>query len=52
MQRLRAGNLASFDSSSLHIDTMRDLKEINSLVVSIAYPVLEGQGMLRKSRLL
>lgn len=52
MQRLRAGNIASFDSSSLHIDTMRDLKEINSLVVSIAYPVLEGQGMLRKSRLL
>jgi phosphate:Na+ symporter len=52
LQRLRAGNVASFDSSSLHIDTMRDLKEVNSLVVSIAYPVLEDQGMLRHSRLL
>lgn len=52
MQRLRDGNLASYDSSSLHIDTMRDLKEINSLVVAIAYPVLEGEGMLRHSRLL
>lgn len=52
MQRLRAGNLASYDSSSLHIDTMRDLKEINSLVVAIAYPVLEGEGMLRRSRLM
>lgn len=51
LQRLREGNVASFDSSSLHIDTMRDLKEINSLVVAIAYPVLEGEGMLRASRL-
>lgn len=52
MQRLRNGNVASYDSSSIHLDTMRDLKEINSLVVSIAYPVLEEAGLLRKSRLL
>ncbi|MBO3760310.1 Na/Pi cotransporter family protein [Ciceribacter sp. L1K22] len=52
MQRLRAGNLASYDSSSLHIDTMRDLKEINSLVVAIGYPLLEDEGMLRRSRLM
>lgn len=52
MQRLRDGNIASYDSSSIHIDTMRDLKEINSLVVSIAYPVLSSVGMLRESRLL
>lgn len=52
MQRLRDGIDASYDSSSIHIDTMRDLKEINSLFVSIAYPVLAGAGMLRKSRLL
>jgi len=52
MQRLRDGNDNSYDSSSIHIDTMRDLKEINSLFVSIAYPVLAGAGMLRKSRLL
>ena len=52
MQRLRDGNIASYDSSSIHIDTMRDLKEINSLVVSIAYPVLSSAGMLRESRLL
>ncbi|MFB2552089.1 Na/Pi cotransporter family protein [Ensifer soli] len=51
LQRLRDGNVASYDSSSIHLDTMRDLKEINSLVVSIAYPVLEGAGMLRASRL-
>ncbi|QLF70456.1 Na/Pi cotransporter family protein [Peteryoungia desertarenae] len=52
MQRLRQGNAASFESSSLHIDTMRDLKEINSLLVSIAYPLLEDEGLLRRSRLL
>ncbi|KGF66771.1 Na+ cotransporter [Hoeflea sp. BAL378] len=52
MQRLRDGNDNSYDSSSIHIDTMRDLKEINSLFASIAYPVLAGAGMLRKSRLL
>ena len=51
LQRLRQGNAASFESSSLHIDTMRDLKEINSLFVSIAYPLLEGEGLLRRSRL-
>ncbi|MDI7863183.1 Na/Pi cotransporter family protein [Rhizobiaceae bacterium n13] len=51
LQRLRDGNIASYDSSSIHIDTMRDLKEINSLVVSIAYPVLESAGLLRQSRL-
>ncbi len=51
LQRLRQGNAASFESSSLHIDTMRDLKEINSLFVSIAYPLLEGEGLLRHSRL-
>ncbi|MDI6835103.1 MAG: Na/Pi cotransporter family protein [Rhizobiaceae bacterium] len=52
LQRLRDGNIASFESSSLHIDTMRDLKEINSLVASIGYPLLEDEGMLRRSRLL
>ncbi|WP_137153618.1 Na/Pi cotransporter family protein [Rhizobium sp. FKL33] len=45
-------NRASIDSSSIHIDTMRDLKEINSLLVSIAYPVLAQAGQLRTSRLL
>ena len=52
MQRLRDGNDNSYDSSSIHIDTMRDLKEFNSLFASIAYPVLASAGMLRKSRLL
>ena len=39
-------------TSSIHIDTMCDLKEFNSLMISLAYPVLAGAGMLRKSRLM
>ncbi|MFM2282236.1 MAG: hypothetical protein RLZZ444_4467 [Pseudomonadota bacterium] len=50
--RRLGGNVTSIDSSSIHIDTMRDLKEINSLLVSIAYPVLAQAGLLRTSRLL
>lgn len=50
--RLGGGNSASIASSSIHIDTMRDLKEINSLLVAIAYPVLSKAGQLRTSRLL
>ena len=52
IRRLGGGNAASIDSSSIHIDTMRDLKEINSLLVAIAYPVLSQAGLLRASRLL
>lgn len=52
LNRLSEGNPESIDSSSIHIDMIRDLKEINSLLVSIAYPVLAKAGMLRDSRLL
>lgn len=52
LKRLREGNSASFETSSIHLDVMRDLKEVNSLLVSMAYPVLHKAGMLRESRLL
>ncbi len=50
-ERLRAGTARSVETSSIHLDTIRDLKQINSLLASIAYPVLEEQGLLRGSRL-
>ncbi len=49
--RLRDGTAKSIETSSIHLDTIRDLKQINSLLASIAYPVLEEQGLLRSSRL-
>jgi phosphate:Na+ symporter len=49
--RLREGLSASIETSSLHLDIIRDLKRIFSHVCSIAYPVLEATGELQPSRL-
>ena len=50
-ERLREGAARSLETSTLHLDTIRDLKQINSLLASIAYPVLEEHGLLQGSRL-
>lgn len=42
----------TLDSSSMHLDVLRDLKRINSHLTSAAYPLLERAGALAKSRLL
>ena len=44
--RLREGRLASIETSSLHLDILRDLKRIHSHICSVAYPVLEAAGEL------
>src|SRR5262249_54747635 len=50
--RLRSGRLESTETSGLHLDLLRDLKQINAhLVAAAAYPVLEGHGELLPSRL-
>ncbi|MEO3385234.1 Na/Pi cotransporter family protein [Mesorhizobium sp. CAU 1741] len=49
--RLREGARKSLETSTLHLDTIRDLKQINSLLASIAYPVLEEKGLLGATRL-
>jgi phosphate:Na+ symporter len=41
----------SLETSSLHLDILRDLKRINSHLSSVAYPILEQAGELRASRL-
>lgn len=51
LQRLRAGDIQARETSTLHMDMIRDLKEINSLLVAITYPILEREGMLSSSRL-
>jgi phosphate:Na+ symporter len=51
-QRLRSGNVNTVETSSLHLDALRDLKRINShLVEGSAYPVLEARGVLLPTRL-
>lgn len=50
--RLRKGGLDTMETSSPHLDIIRDLKSINShLITATAYPVLEKQGELLQSRL-
>jgi phosphate:Na+ symporter len=49
--RIGAGRPESVDSSSLHLDVLRDLKRINSHVTSVAYPILEDAGEIVSSRL-
>ncbi len=49
--RLRDGTAKSIETSTIHLDTIRDLKQINSLLASMAYPVLEEAGQLSGSRL-
>ncbi|QIR84517.1 Na/Pi cotransporter family protein [Paracoccus sp. AK26] len=49
--RLREGLAASRDTSSLHLDILRDLKRINAHVASVAHPILDEDGLLFESRL-
>jgi phosphate:Na+ symporter len=49
--RLREGRSESVESSSLHLDILRDLKRIHSHICSVAYAVLERAGELQASRL-
>ena len=50
--RLRAGGSGVAETSALHLDVLRDLKQVNAhLVAAAAYPVLKNQGGLLSSRL-
>jgi phosphate:Na+ symporter len=51
LRRLREGRPESIETSSLHLDVLRDLKRIYSHICSAAYPVLEAAGELQPSRL-
>jgi phosphate:Na+ symporter len=51
LRRLRDGAVASIETSSLHIDMLRDLKRIIAHLTTVAHPILEASGELRDSRL-
>jgi phosphate:Na+ symporter len=44
LERLRAGRPETLETTSLHLDVLRDLKRIHSHICSVAYPVLEAAG--------
>jgi phosphate:Na+ symporter len=49
--RLREGRPDSMETSSIHLDVIRDLKRINGHLTSVAYPILEAAGELSETRL-
>lgn len=51
LERLRQGVAASILSSDMHLEIIRALKEVNSLVTTMAYPRLRESGDLLESRL-
>lgn len=52
LERLRNGRADSLQTSSLHLDILRDLKRINAHIVSVAHPIMDEQGLLGESRLI
>lgn len=49
--RLREGRPESIETSSIHLDVIRDLKRIHGHITSVAYPILEAAGELTETRL-
>ncbi|WP_022703095.1 Na/Pi cotransporter family protein [Pseudorhodobacter ferrugineus] len=51
LERLRNAHADSIETSDIHLETVRAFKEINSLLVTVAYPILTESGHLLESRL-
>jgi phosphate:Na+ symporter len=51
LTRLSDNTPHAIETSSLHLDLISDMKRINSLFCSIAYPILDEAGVLAPSRL-
>ncbi|NKL01102.1 Na/Pi cotransporter family protein [Rhizobium leguminosarum bv. viciae] len=50
LERLRDGRADSLQTSSLHLDMLRDLKRLNAHIVSVAHPIMDENGLLIESR--
>jgi phosphate:Na+ symporter len=49
LQRIGKGITDSLETSSMHIDIIRDYKKVNSLLSSVAYPILIASGEILES---
>lgn len=49
--RLREGSAQAIETSSIHLDILRDLKRINAHFASVAYPILDESALLQDSRM-
>jgi len=50
LERLREGRPETLETTSLHLDVLRDLRRIHSHICSVAYPVLDATGELAAHR--
>jgi phosphate:Na+ symporter len=50
LDRLREGRPESLETTSLHLDVLRDLKRLHSHICSVSYPVLDAAGELEPRR--
>jgi phosphate:Na+ symporter len=50
LDRLREGRPETIETTSLHLDVLRDLRRIHSHICSVAYPVLDAAGELAAER--
>jgi phosphate:Na+ symporter len=46
LERLRKGQPETLETTSLHLDVLRDLKRIHSHICSVVYPVLDAAGAM------
>lgn len=51
LERLQEGMVESIDTSNIHQETLRALKQVNASFSMIGYPILQRSGDLLKSRL-
>lgn len=52
LKRLGDGPRVSFESSDIHIETLRAFRDFNSQIASVAYPILYRGGQLLETRLI
>ena len=52
LKRLHRGATHSFDTSDIHLETLRALREFNSHIAAVSYPLLYQNGQLLETRLI
>ncbi|MEM7320390.1 MAG: Na/Pi cotransporter family protein [Pseudomonadota bacterium] len=52
LKRVQNGQVDSFETSDIHLETLRALREFNSHISAVAYPLLYREGQLLETRLI
>lgn len=51
-RRLQSGRVQSFESSDIHLETLRAFRDFNSNIAAVATPILYANGQLLETRLI